>query len=507
MNFKKYHESRNLFDKYAEYTVGQTAYQYTISGLTPNQKYTCSTNFVAKTDKEAAIYFNGGSTGTNGVDYRTPKTFTCGSSGTMTVLVRFQATSQSNPAIYDDLMNGTIWIMVNEGSTPQPYEPYSSEVWHDIPYYQHKTATDTLTLPAVIYPNDTSITVGIKGQSSQASTPTPSHPLDVNGCGERTENLFDVFAYSSYTTGISNIVTTSNSITYTAASAFLAIRYFFPLNATDIFTVQLGSESSKVRLELRYRKNESTVGDPIVVTIGNSYVIRGSEDVDEIQISISNGTSTGTCKASNIMLNAGSEALPYEPYGYKIPILSGGTTTPVYLGEVETTRRIKKLVLDGTENWVSKGNPATFRYENSPILHTLNSVCYCSHFKNLPWVQVPTTNNSFIVWFTSVENTINIRCEDYSTVEDFKAFLAQQYTNGTPVTIWYVLATEETAITNEPLMKIGTYADSLTTSIPCTAGENTLDVDTTVQPSEVSAGFSGWHPVADVHERENGQWD
>jgi hypothetical protein len=55
--------------------------------------------------------------------------------------------------------------MLNSGSEALPYEPYSSEVWHDIPYYQHKTATDTLTLPAVIYPNDTSITVGIKGNT------------------------------------------------------------------------------------------------------------------------------------------------------------------------------------------------------------------------------------------------------------------------------------------------------------------------------------------------------
>jgi hypothetical protein len=56
-------------------------------------------------------------------------------------------------------------------------------------------------------------------------------------------------------------------------------------------------------------------------------------------------------------------------------------------------------------------------------------------------------------------------------------------------------------------MKIGSYSDSLTTSIPVTAGSNTLDVQTTVAPSEVTAGFSGWHPVSAAHERENGQWD
>lgn len=65
-------------------------------------------------------------------------------------------------------------IMLNEGSTALPYQPYKD--WTEIPYYQHKTATDTLTLPAVIYPNDTSITVGIKGQSSQSGTGTTSYP-------------------------------------------------------------------------------------------------------------------------------------------------------------------------------------------------------------------------------------------------------------------------------------------------------------------------------------------
>lgn len=129
------------------------------------------------------------------------------------------------------------------------------------------------------------------------------------------------------------------------------------------------------------------------------------------------------------------------------------------------TRRINKLVLDGTEKWVSKGNPATFRYENSPIPYTLaRSVCYCSHFKNLPWQQVIITNNSFAVEFTSNPDTINIRCDDYSTVEDFKAFLAAQYANGTPVTIWYVLATPTTETITVPLGLSGTVEGYLNQS-------------------------------------------
>jgi hypothetical protein len=82
------------------------------------------------------------------------------------------------------------------------------------------------------------------------------------------------------------------------------------------------------------------------------------------------------------------------------------------------------------------------------------------------------------------------------TVEAFKDFLAAQYANGTPVVIWYVLATEQTGIVNEPLCKIGDYADELSSAdaavtIPTINGSNTLSVDTTVQPSEMSITYRG----------------
>jgi hypothetical protein len=254
----------------------------------------------------------------------------------------------------------------------------SDNQWHDVPYYQHKTATDTLTLPATLYPNDTSITVGIKGQSSQASTPTPSQPCDVVGVGE---------------------------------------------------------------LE--------TSGE-----------------------------------------HAGQ---------YKIPILLNNQTINKYLGTEQTVRQIKKLVFNGStdENWVVYGSISnTYRLSISQT-PSVGNPALCTHFVNSSISSITSGK------FTVGETYIYIRYADVADLTEFKTYLAQQYSAGHPVTVYYVLATPQTAITNEPLMKIGTYADSLTTSIPCTAGENTLDVQTTVQPSEVAAGFSGWHPVTDVHEYDS----
>lgn len=78
----------------------------------------------------------------------------------------------------------------------------------------------------------------------------------------------------------------------------------------------------------------------------------------------------------------------------------------------------------------------------------------------------------------------------FETLSDFKSYLAAQYAAGTPVTIWYVLAEPETGIVNEPLMKIGDYADTIdgaqaAVQIPTVAGTTVIDYDGEPKPSEM----------------------
>jgi hypothetical protein len=208
---------------------------------------------------------------------------------------------------------------------------------------------------------------------------------------------------------------------------------------------------------------------------------------------------------NNVMLNSGSTPLPYEPYNR--------ITTPVYLGEAQTTRKVKKLVLDGNTSISPYSSGVTgigfvmqgYRMLGKRILGISSHFCTQSTGAGSTIDGVTFGINNTTLYFTFSANSVN--AYNLSDLASIRQYLAQQYANGTPVTVWYVLAEPETAVVNEPLMKIGDYADTLSTSIPCTAGENTLDVQTTVQPSEVTAEFSGWHPVQSVHERENGQWD
>lgn len=195
---------------------------------------------------------------------------------------------------------------------------------------------------------------------------------------------------------------------------------------------------------------------------------------------------------------------------YKIPILNGSTTTNVYLGEAQTVRQIKKLVLTGGESWAAHATySGLFTLTVNDYLFENEIICKSSHYrsiKNTAAGYVLNNNISFYCHTGDPRRILYIHDDNYSTAADFKTYLQQQYANGTPVTIWYVLATEETAVVNEPLQKLGSYADSLTTSIPTTDGANSLSVDTTVQPSEVSATYHGWHSVQSVHEYDSGAW-
>ena len=268
---------------------------------------------------------------------------------------------------------------------------FNGSTWVDSKLRKYGTDTDTLTtLPADIYPNAATATVGLKGQTVQSSVPSPTSPVMPQGCG-------------------------------------------------DLETV---------------------------------------------------GTKAGQ---------------------YKIPISSANTTTPIYLGEAETERKIGKLVLTSTTvDWTydSTYNRYVFRIADSLILGVRLTPVICSHFTPIsdgrPLSDVP--NNSI---YSNAQQAVNnwfIKTEDYTTAASFKQFLDDELAAGTPVTVWYVLAEPETGIVNEPLMKIGDYADSISgITIPTITGKDTFDVETTLKPSEVSLSYTGWHD-ASVKEWDGSQW-
>lgn len=236
-----------------------------------------------------------------------------------------------------------------------------------------------------------------------------------------------------------------------------------------------------------------------------SYTIKGN--------TVQNGTPTPSAPIA--VQGVGELETTGEHSGeYKIPISSGQGSAVNYLGSVQTTRQIQKLVFDGSENWAvaSSGDTQYYQYTIGVLNTAITGEVLCTHYEPANISSSTTVVGIRVYNSTSINiSALNVRPEnvtsDMNTVTKFKNWLTEQYNNGTPVTVWYVLTNATTGVVNEPLMKISDYSDSIAnaTAIPTVDGANTITVDTTVQPSEFTATWTGWHD-ASVKEWDGSDW-
>lgn len=301
------------------------------------------------------------------------------------------------------------------------------------------------------------------GNVEVSGTPTPDNPIMPEGCGERTGNLFDKStAVVGY--GVDN---NSGSLFRSAAlsaSDYINISGESYIRATYITSGVANQYGAFYDENKTYISGYSGYSNAIAVPQNAVYtrITARTEYIDEF------------------MLNLGSTALPYEPYGYKIPISSAGTTTPVYLGEVETTRKIGKIDLSEL-SW-------------RMIIHGLWAT---TDIPNIKYVPVNTELGDGIAekytihTGSGMSTALNCIAIDVSQVSVNTGSTSKKPTG----MFWYVLAESETGIVNKPLMKIGEYADSLSRAqtgidIPTVIGQNTLDVLTTVKPSSMRIEYT-----------------
>ena len=195
---------------------------------------------------------------------------------------------------------------------------------------------------------------------------------------------------------------------------------------------------------------------------------------------------------------------------YTIPIISGGVTTNIDLSAVQSTRIIKKLVLTGAENWERNAVAQYYFRLANVVANGIVGQIVCSHFISPADAisQGNTIEGIRIQDSATYGRILIVRTPTFTTqtTDEFITFLSSEYANNTPVTIWYVLSAETTSTLNEPLRKIGDYADSVAAAaIPTTAGSQTFKVDTTLKPSSVSLTYTGWHTHSDK-QYSGGSW-
>lgn len=171
-----------------------------------------------------------------------------------------------------------------------------------------------------------------------------------------------------------------------------------------------------------------------------------------------------------VMLNRGTKAAPYLPYGgqeYAAKVEINGQlrllplTAPLWDGDrvessvlAEDGGRIsrerhaqKMLVLDGTENFYQDAevnNWFVVADNQIPFARSTYQCGVCSHY---PWAQANWMSEDHVVFVGINEASghyVAFKDSSYSTAAEFKAHLAAQYAAGTPVTVVYELAEEET---------------------------------------------------------------
>ena len=349
----------------------------------------------------------------------------------------------------------------------------------------------------------------IYGNMEQAGAPTPTAPIQPSECGDRTKNLFDkdnadithlypLLNGTTFTQGGDNswsiIIPCKPNTTYVISNDILpgaAGDRRHRVSGSDEYPTVGGAQtfvddsSETVSGDPRTRQIFTTTADTHWIVCFLFYTASYETTIEQIQ---------------SIQLEEANDKTEYEPYGYKLPISSAGQTNNIYLGEVETTRYVKQLVLTGEENWIydSNGSRCYINITDAYAKNNRRTQCYCSHYicvyNGEPFNTIPNHSIYINLYYNAAR--FYIKNEEFTSADDFKSFLAAQYAAGTPVCVWYVLATPETAVVNEPLRKIGDYADTVSmeqagVSISTLNGQTVVDVDTTLKPSEVYIKYKG----------------
>jgi hypothetical protein len=350
----------------------------------------------------------------------------------------------------------------------------------------------------------------ISGNSQQTGTPTLDNPIIPDFCGERTVNLCPmIFSHSGIGDDAGAIVTMSTRLWSSEIAVLPSQSYYVMINGEAS-----NHEELLLNRVIQYDANGVFISRISVVNQTEAEITT-AENCRFVVLDIRTRTLTVDITIDDItavMLSAGSQTT-YEPYGYKLPITCGSQITPVYLGQTQTVRRVKKYVFTGEENGtIYSTNTSRKGIEITGITGIIGGdagiaiLAICTHYQ-------PDTRNAL---YRNTDNGIsnayqndNIIFYDanYQTVEAFQQFCAQQYAAGTPVTVWYVLENEQAGIVNEPLAKISDYADTVSStntgapSIPTSKGSNTLTVETTLQPSEVSITYMSPNTIAENLQR------
>ena len=268
--------------------------------LKPNTQYTCSSNIPKADGKPATVYFNGGSSDTNGVFLNTPKTFTSNSLGEIDLFIR--ANDESGFTI-QDFINGDMWIQLEENSIATNYEQYREKLI-EIPLPFAKGLKSTLD--GTIYDEINGNTGEIIQRVSEEYTELPK------------ENIYKIPKdYLRFFNGTTNILQENNITSI--------LKFEYPLNKdasivsglliNDILESEIKNNNnniSELNTKLTENKNDIDYLDSKIttstnnITTLNSEVTTNTNNITTLNSKVTTNTNNITTLNSKVTTNTNS---------------------------------------------------------------------------------------------------------------------------------------------------------------------------------------------------------
>lgn len=151
---------------------------------------------------------------------------------------------------------------------------------------------------------DKPVSLAIYGNTVQDGTPSPDNPVEVQGVGERTANLFD------------GKLEPGSILTTTGKNADIENRVrsvnFIPVKANTLYTISTPNPEDGASVSVRFYTSDYTY----ISYLAESVAILTPANCAYIRFVYIDSSNT----AAKFQVEQGDTATPYEPYGYKVPV-------------------------------------------------------------------------------------------------------------------------------------------------------------------------------------------
>lgn len=274
-------------------------------------------------------------------------------------------------------------------------------------------------------------------EGTVATSYVPYNSLEIKDIGE---NLFDKKTNTILTWLTAAEITEEGSV---------CSKNFIPTTKNKIYATNFAACVFYYDKKLNYLGNSMDLR----TDSGKSYTTWTNPDNNNIAFmkveyrkSFSNNLDMTT---QEIMLTESGIVKPYKPYQEQkvdFPLSEGQKLyKDSYLASDGIHHLRKQVVLDGTETVNFYPNAThTFRISIRP----LSSSGICTHYKPIKSTLFDTETGMFL----ANSNCFIVSDPRFSTTEEFKAYLAQQYSAGTPVTFEYIMLESDLITPHEEIV-------------------------------------------------------